>query len=848
MGTKRYNNYVTFKKLLFLAFLIGAFMPGLVFAQTPFFPPYEIELIPGITSFDCGYAKRSIINGNRAGLLLCFGLIGNRPSTPPAGETGVVFHSEKFLQPNGITASQLALVGGSTISSIQGNSRLTNVLVDSFDDQDVKPDVAYFNFNNPLAPGSPDVLYFARLQALLTKSDSLTAPDYPFITNVHLLAGLLKAPPPPAIGVSGAGKGDCNNDGRTDVIVPVIETTPAATNVTVLSFIQKGKGGFFEPQRFQINFTDPDGSGPLSPKKFAHGMVRIADIDGDGIADYALLLVRGELSVENAGKGELYLFYGNDNTTGLCTVDLSPTPTPVANFVAGTNPAGLAAADFDNDGLKDFAVLLKGNGGVAPKGVLILYNDGVAPLTIGPLLVRTGTQPTVNPEGLGVGDFDDDGRPDIVFGDSAFPRFYHVRNRIGLPAGGNDFGQVNVVTIGNPVEDIKFRDADFCYGDDVLVLERDGGGETTLSVHTAARPPVSLTVKPGPGPGNKVRITADKPLFFNAGLTNRSKVDPLFKWTVIEAPPDSAPRILNHLAANATFTTSKPGDYKVKLSVGFMPGFKKYGKTDFNCPGTPITQEMTIQVDPAEEGLDEAEDEPSPVFSPDQIVTPGGRACFMCGAPTSGVHQCMAELADGPDVEIECSDKGPYCCFDIPPEEPEEGVITLTVSALDVAGDMIVSSLHKGLSFDETEEEEEEEEESTSDSSQTMTFLVSDDAPISEVTATITGVTETVTAGGVASYALTGECTTTLEGATTTAYWYAEDPDDLEISDTMASETSYVKYLSGETELTLVCIATDDDSGATLVSTPVSAVVTGQTTDEEFSAGNALGGGCSLVR
>ena len=129
-----------------------------------------------------------------------------------------------------------------------------------------------------------------------------------------------------------------------------------------------------------------------------------------------------------------------------------------------------------------------------------------------------------------------------------------------------------------------------------------------------------------------------------------------------------------------------------------------------------------------------------------------------------------------------------------------------------------------------------------------MTFLVSDDAPISEVTATITGITETVTAGGAVSYALTGECATTLEGATAIAYWYAEDPDDLEISDTMASETSYVKYLSGETELTLVCIATDDESGATLVSTPVSATIKGLTTDEEFSAGNALGGGCSLVR
>src|SRR3989338_7761091 len=139
MGTRGYNNFVTFKKLLLMALLIGTLMPGLVFAQTPppaFFPSYEIDLIPGLTSFDCGYAKRSLINNNLAGHLLCFGLIGNRPSTPPFNGTGVLFRSEKFLQPGGIMTNRLTLVGTSTISGIQGNSRLTNVLVDSFDDLD----------------------------------------------------------------------------------------------------------------------------------------------------------------------------------------------------------------------------------------------------------------------------------------------------------------------------------------------------------------------------------------------------------------------------------------------------------------------------------------------------------------------------------------------------------------------------------------------------------------------------------------------------------------------------------------------------------------------------------------
>lgn len=164
-----------------------------------------------------------------------------------------------------------------------------------------------------------------------------------------------------------------------------------------------GSGGF-------ANVSYPAGTQPRS--------LAVDDFDDDGILDAAVTVSTGVAVLLGGGAGGV----GN-GTFGTATV-----------YPAGTNPQGVAACDFDEDGIVDLAVANSSSNNVS-----ILLGLGAGGIGTGafaaPANVATGT----NPSQLVVGDFDENGIWDLaVTNNNAASNSVSVL--LGLGAGGHGNG------------------------------------------------------------------------------------------------------------------------------------------------------------------------------------------------------------------------------------------------------------------------------------------------------------------------------------------------------------------------------------------------------------------------
>jgi hypothetical protein len=186
-------------------------------------------------------------------------------------------------------------------------------------------------------------------------------------------------------GNTGDAVGDVDANGTLDIVVLSTVGDPPTMNV----YLGGGDGTF---RALAAQSLPP---GPA-------GDVALADLNGDGRLDAALLTGSGNLSLTvyvNQGEGVFAL---------------------AGNAGAGVWSSDLALADVDGDGAPDAVIANSGGsqwtGGVSGNDVTILFNDGKASFGR-PVHLQTGTQPV----GVAVADFNGDGAPDIAYTDIGDP-------------------------------------------------------------------------------------------------------------------------------------------------------------------------------------------------------------------------------------------------------------------------------------------------------------------------------------------------------------------------------------------------------------------------------------------
>jgi hypothetical protein len=342
--------------------------------------------------------------------------------------------------------------------------------------------------------------------------------------------------------------GDLNGDGHPDAVV-----AGYAAPSTIGVLLGKGDGTFNAPATY--------GSGG----NFAYA-VAIGDVNGDGYPD---LVVANQYVNDHSVEGTVGVLLGNGDGTFQ----------PVVNYDSGGNGAlSIAIADLNGDGHPDLVVANQcaAECGVATGSVSVLLSNGSGSF-IGAVTYSSGA---LYADSVAVGDFDGDGKPDIV-----------VANK--CPVDGNcntENGSLGVLLNkgdGTFKPPVMYSSGGYEYALAVAVADMNGDGKLDLIVGNwcqsievcgGATPTGGVSVLLGNGNG-----TFQPPATYAGGISNSGSI------AVGDVNGDGHPDVLVNGGANVDVLLGN-GDGTLQAPVGFASHAQTavaVAVADLNADGRP---------------------------------------------------------------------------------------------------------------------------------------------------------------------------------------------------------------------------------------------------------------------
>ena len=266
--------------------------------------------------------------------------------------------------------------------------------------------------------------------------------------------------------------GDLDGDGKSDLAVANI----SSNTVSVLRNTSTGTGtvSYAAKMDFVTNGS------PIS--------VAVGDLDGDGKLD---------LAVANAGNATLSIFRNTSTGAGMVSYDAK------VDYTTGSSPYSVVIGDLDGDGKSDLAVA---NRGSSTLSTFRNTSTGSGTMSFAAKLdYTTGSTPS----SIAMGDFDADGKPDLVVANSNDNTVSVLRN--ASAGAGNVFfdTKIDFITEDSP--------------NAVAVGDLDGDGRIDLAVGNSGNDDdarsVSVLRNTSTGVGN---ISYDTKIDFTSGVNLRS--------------------------------------------------------------------------------------------------------------------------------------------------------------------------------------------------------------------------------------------------------------------------------------------------------------------------------------